>query len=207
MLYNYFSWNTIKSKFVSAHCTCQLGIWGSGSMAPFMLNIGTRWRLVVSFSPRPHYPPEMNHSPHRIRGWVDHTTGLMVFKKRKSWKILQPFHSYKTVCIKDLFIPLNKLTHFHVTYHWPQHQRILQFHVHFESSYTGRTENRANVGIAGVYRCRKVMHRISQLQRIVFARNGKLNIYNLVPKFSKAFLEQSDLRICWTSTGERTTHI
>jgi hypothetical protein len=30
--------------------------WGSGSIAPCNLNLGTRWRWVVSFTPRPLYP-------------------------------------------------------------------------------------------------------------------------------------------------------
>jgi hypothetical protein len=31
--------------------------WGSGSIAPRTLDLGTRWRWVVSFTPRPLYPP------------------------------------------------------------------------------------------------------------------------------------------------------
>jgi hypothetical protein len=30
--------------------------WGSGGIAPRILDLGTRWRLVVSFTPRPIYP-------------------------------------------------------------------------------------------------------------------------------------------------------
>jgi hypothetical protein len=30
--------------------------WGSGSMDPSILDLGTRWRWVVSFTPRPLYP-------------------------------------------------------------------------------------------------------------------------------------------------------
>jgi hypothetical protein len=30
--------------------------WGSGGIAPHILNLGTRWRWVVSFTPRPLYP-------------------------------------------------------------------------------------------------------------------------------------------------------
>jgi hypothetical protein len=29
--------------------------WGSGDVAPHVLNLGTRWRWVVSFTPRPFY--------------------------------------------------------------------------------------------------------------------------------------------------------
>jgi hypothetical protein len=30
--------------------------WGSEGIAPRILELGTRWRLVVSFTPRPLYP-------------------------------------------------------------------------------------------------------------------------------------------------------
>jgi hypothetical protein len=30
--------------------------WGNGGMAPLILDLGTRWRWVVSFTPRPLYP-------------------------------------------------------------------------------------------------------------------------------------------------------
>jgi hypothetical protein len=30
--------------------------WGSGGIAPRILDLGNRWRLVVSFTPRPLYP-------------------------------------------------------------------------------------------------------------------------------------------------------
>jgi len=29
--------------------------WRSGDVAPLILNLGTRWRIVVSFTPRPLY--------------------------------------------------------------------------------------------------------------------------------------------------------
>jgi hypothetical protein len=31
--------------------------WGSGSVVPYILDLGTRWKLVVNFTPRPLYPP------------------------------------------------------------------------------------------------------------------------------------------------------
>jgi len=30
--------------------------WGSGAIAPRLLDFGTRWRSVISFTPRPLYP-------------------------------------------------------------------------------------------------------------------------------------------------------
>jgi hypothetical protein len=131
MLYKYLIRNTIKGKFVFVLCTCHLGIRDSGGIAPLILNLGTRWRLVVSFLPRPHYPPENNHGVHRIWGWVDHRVGLDVLKKRKYCKRWRPFHMYKRVCVKDLLIPLNKLTHFHITHHRPERQCVLWLHVTF----------------------------------------------------------------------------
>jgi hypothetical protein len=32
------------------------GVWGSGGISPTILDLGTRWRWVVSFTPRPLYP-------------------------------------------------------------------------------------------------------------------------------------------------------
>jgi len=39
---------------------------GSGGIAPFFLNVGTRWKWVVSFTPGERAP-----GVHRIGGWVD----------------------------------------------------------------------------------------------------------------------------------------
>jgi hypothetical protein len=33
-----------------------LAYWGSGGIAPSILELGTKWRLVVSFTARPLYP-------------------------------------------------------------------------------------------------------------------------------------------------------
>jgi hypothetical protein len=35
--------------------------WGSGGIAPRILGLGTRWRWVVSLTPRPLYPPGKEH--------------------------------------------------------------------------------------------------------------------------------------------------
>jgi hypothetical protein len=34
--------------------------WGSGDIAPRILDVGTRWRWIVSFTPRPLYPQRKN---------------------------------------------------------------------------------------------------------------------------------------------------
>jgi hypothetical protein len=47
-------------------------IWVRGSIAPRILNLGTRWKWVVRFTPRPLYPRrERPLSTHWIAGWVD----------------------------------------------------------------------------------------------------------------------------------------
>jgi len=35
---------------------CHEDVWGSESIAPHILNLGTRWRWVVIFMPQPLYP-------------------------------------------------------------------------------------------------------------------------------------------------------
>jgi hypothetical protein len=45
-------------------------IWGSEGIAPRILNLGTRRRWVVRFTPRPLYPRRKNPGAHWIGGWV-----------------------------------------------------------------------------------------------------------------------------------------
>jgi hypothetical protein len=49
--------------------------WGSGSIAPRILNLGTRWRWVVSLTHRPLYPEERTPGTHWVGGWVGPRTG------------------------------------------------------------------------------------------------------------------------------------
>jgi hypothetical protein len=44
--------------------------WGSGGIAPRILDLGTRWRSVISFTPRPLYPQEKSLWNLWIGGWV-----------------------------------------------------------------------------------------------------------------------------------------
>jgi hypothetical protein len=44
--------------------------WESGGIAPRILDLGTRGRLVVSFTLLPLYPRERDPDTHRIGGWV-----------------------------------------------------------------------------------------------------------------------------------------
>jgi hypothetical protein len=57
--------------------------WGSGGIAPRMLDLGTRRRWVVSFTPRPLYPRERAPRTHWIGGWVGPRAVLETVIKRK----------------------------------------------------------------------------------------------------------------------------
>jgi hypothetical protein len=57
--------------------------WGSGSIAPHILDLGTSWRHVVSFMPQPLYPRERTPGMHWIGGWVGPRAGTDVRVRRK----------------------------------------------------------------------------------------------------------------------------
>jgi hypothetical protein len=57
--------------------------WGSGGIAPRILDLGNRWRLVVNFTPRSLYPRKITHGTHWIGGWVDPRTVLDTAVKKK----------------------------------------------------------------------------------------------------------------------------
>jgi hypothetical protein len=83
------------------------GVWGSGYINPRVLDLGTSWRWVVSFTPRPLYRGERAPDTHWIGGWVDPRVGLDEIEK---WKFLtlpglelrpslvQPIASHYTDC-------------------------------------------------------------------------------------------------------------
>jgi hypothetical protein len=50
--------------------------WGSGGIAPCILDVGTRWKWVVSFTPRP-------LCTHCIADWVGLIAGIDAMTKRK----------------------------------------------------------------------------------------------------------------------------
>jgi len=43
--------------------------WRIGGVAPLILYLGTKWRWVVSFTPRPLYPPGKSSEPFWTRWW------------------------------------------------------------------------------------------------------------------------------------------
>jgi hypothetical protein len=57
--------------------------WGSGSIAPCILDLGTKLRWVVSITSRPHYPRERVPGTHWIGGWVVPRAVLEAVVKRK----------------------------------------------------------------------------------------------------------------------------
>jgi hypothetical protein len=59
--------------------------WGNGGIAPRILNLGTRWKWVVSFMPRPHYPRRKSPVIHWIGGWVGPRAGLGAVAKREKF--------------------------------------------------------------------------------------------------------------------------
>jgi hypothetical protein len=57
--------------------------WGSGGIAPRILDLGTRWRRVVRFTPLPLYPRGRAPGTHWIGGWVGPRAVLEAVVKRK----------------------------------------------------------------------------------------------------------------------------
>jgi hypothetical protein len=57
--------------------------WGSGDIAPHILDLRTRWRWVVSFTTRPIYLREKAPGTHWIGGWVGPRAVLDTVVKRK----------------------------------------------------------------------------------------------------------------------------
>jgi hypothetical protein len=57
--------------------------WESGGIAPRILELGTTWRWVVSFTPRPSHPRERAPGTHWIGGWVGPRAVLDRVVKRK----------------------------------------------------------------------------------------------------------------------------
>jgi hypothetical protein len=62
---------------------CHEGVWRSGCIDRRFLDLGTNWRWVVSFTPRPLYPGEKVPVIHWIGGWVAPRTGMEFLGKRK----------------------------------------------------------------------------------------------------------------------------
>jgi hypothetical protein len=65
--------------------------WGSGDIAPLILDFGTRWKWVLSLTPRPLYPAERTACTHCIGGWLGFRAVLdAVAKTKKIQSLLLP---------------------------------------------------------------------------------------------------------------------
>jgi hypothetical protein len=60
-----------------------VGVLGSGDMLPRILDLGTRWRWVVSFTPGHFTPRERAPGTHWIGSWMGPRAGLDTVLKRK----------------------------------------------------------------------------------------------------------------------------
>jgi hypothetical protein len=97
--------------------------WVSGGIAPRILDLGTRLRWVVSFTPRPLYPRERASGTHWIGGWVGLRAGLIPHilairsgKHKPSWWMggQQSFcFSFNTNCTE--FLPIAVYVNRHVS--------------------------------------------------------------------------------------------
>jgi hypothetical protein len=57
--------------------------WGSGGIVPRILDLGTRWRWVISFTSRSLYPQGKTPGTHWIGSWVGSTAGMDAVVRRK----------------------------------------------------------------------------------------------------------------------------
>jgi hypothetical protein len=82
---------------------CHEDVLGSGDIARRILNLGTRWRWLASFTPQALYPGERAPGTHWIGGWVGPRAGLNAVAKRNNTyhyresKPGRPAHSSATI--------------------------------------------------------------------------------------------------------------
>jgi hypothetical protein len=77
--------------------------WGSGGHHAFT-DLGTRWRWVISFTPRPFYPEERLPGTHWIGGWV----GPSVKKKHRDNFTLYLYLTINEVLLENLLVLLRQ---------------------------------------------------------------------------------------------------
>lgn len=79
-------------------CPLHEDIRGSGSKAPVFLKLGTRWKCIISFTPRPLYPRVRVPSTHRIGDWIGHRAGLDRLQNRtNSDQCLESNHGFSAI--------------------------------------------------------------------------------------------------------------
>jgi hypothetical protein len=80
--------------------------WGSGDIAQWILDLGTRWKWMVGITPRPLFFQEKSPGIHWIGGWVGSRAGLDAVVKRKipiPSPIIQPVAQLYTTEISGIF--------------------------------------------------------------------------------------------------------
>jgi hypothetical protein len=95
---------------------CHEDIWGCGRIDPHFLGLGTNWRWVFSFTPRPLYPPGKSPSTHWIRGWVVPRASLDTMEKWKFltlpelefWPLSHPVHNRSLYCLHHCGLLISK---------------------------------------------------------------------------------------------------
>jgi len=60
------------------------GVWGNKVIVPRVLNLGTIWMWVVSFTRRPLIPRKRTPDTHWFGGWVGHRAGLDAATMRRN---------------------------------------------------------------------------------------------------------------------------
>jgi hypothetical protein len=85
-------------------CPCALtkhqalkAYWGGGGTAPRILDLGTRQRWVVSFTPRPLYPQANSPATHWTGGWAGLRASLDAVVKRKIPSLCQDSNHPPTI--------------------------------------------------------------------------------------------------------------
>jgi hypothetical protein len=84
---------------------CHKDIRRSGGIVPLILNLSTRWKWVVSFTPLPLYPQGTAPCIHWVGGWLDPRAGRNVKEKRRILP-LQGIESRVLACrFTDWYVP------------------------------------------------------------------------------------------------------
>jgi hypothetical protein len=101
---------------------------GGGISVPRILDLGTKWRWVVSFTPRPLYPGQRAPGTHWI-GWVGPRAGLDDVEKRKFLTlpglelrpICRPARSqslYRMRYPRDYYVRFKNMWNRHLLHRW-----------------------------------------------------------------------------------------
>jgi hypothetical protein len=75
--------------------------WGSGGIASPIPNLGTKWRWVVSLTPRPLYPGEIAPITNWIGSWMDLRAGLETAVVKRN-KYLSPTGNPNPVALRHV---------------------------------------------------------------------------------------------------------